>query len=941
MLFGTCPPIAGPDLPLAPVVQALRGFARTSSPDEVASVLGPARTVLSALVPSLAAAGSEGPSGGVPLGLVFEHLLGVLERLSLRHDLVILVLDDIHWGGPTTWDLLAHLARNLAGVRVLAIATYRRDGLDGRAAQLLVELQRSPIVETVQLHGLPPADAEELVAELRPDLAPAAQRAITARAEGNPFYVEELSAAAGERGIPDTLRATLLAKLEGQPEEVIRVVRVAAVIGRLAGAELVMAVAGYPDEVAIAALRRAVRVGLLKVEPQGPTGGYSLPHDLLREVVYEELLPGERSRLHGAVARALAAQPDPTRTNTDRAIELATHWRESGDIVRAVPALLKAADAAQAGYAFVEAHRLYEHAFASVAGAESPASGPKIGFKPATHDRGPEWAEIHARAAEAASLAGEPGRAIEHVDSALAQAVGDPTVRLRWTERRARYLLEAGRDSESLEAYADLASRADEIAADDRPRLFVARARALTLTGHYREAGEVAEAALQLARDAHRTTEEWQALNLVGTSQAFAGRAEEGLQALAAARELSQAHRSDSMIRPRPSRIGEMLGGQLSAARGLERAGRPAEALDAALEGAATADRLGAARWRGELDLAAAWQQYRQGRWPEARARGEELVAGTAGSATLDAHVLLAQIAVGEGRWHDAERHLADAEPAVLRTSHSDLVAGHLLAVAELAFWQRRWADGASVVAEGLARLGESEDRLSRAELCGFGLRLEVELHAEAQMRRAGGEPASHGEAAVRALGEVRALLESDPANVLQAAAAAEFSRIAGSDPELWAAAVSAAERSSEPYTTAYARWRLAEAQLAGREGRAEAAAELRLAFAAATGLAASPLVAEITSLATRARVDLEPAMTDAPPKEMRAGGELGLSERELEVLALVAKGRTNRQIAEELFITEKTAGHHVSNILSKLGVVNRLEAAAIAHRAGVGDDSS
>ena len=62
----------------------------------------------------------------------------------------------------------------------------------------------------------------------------------------------------------------------------------------------------------------------------------------------------------------------------------------------------------------------------------------------------------------------------------------------------------------------------------------------------------------------------------------------------------------------------------------------------------------------------------------------------------------------------------------------------------------------------------------------------------------------------------------------------------------------------------------------------------------------------------------------------------LGLSERELDVLALVAEGRTNRQIATELFITEKTAGHHVSNVLSKLGAASRTEAAAIAHRAGV-----
>jgi DNA-binding NarL/FixJ family response regulator len=145
-----------------------------------------------------------------------------------------------------------------------------------------------------------------------------------------------------------------------------------------------------------------------------------------------------------------------------------------------------------------------------------------------------------------------------------------------------------------------------------------------------------------------------------------------------------------------------------------------------------------------------------------------------------------------------------------------------------------------------------------------------------------------------------------------------------------------AAHEGSEPYATAYARWRLAEASLASREGRGRAADELRQAHREARELGAAPLAAEIEALAARARIDLKVGAAEQPPEATRAGSDLGLSERELEVLALVAQGRTNRQIAEELFITEKTAGHHVSNILAKLEVANRLEAASIAHRAGL-----
>jgi DNA-binding NarL/FixJ family response regulator len=112
--------------------------------------------------------------------------------------------------------------------------------------------------------------------------------------------------------------------------------------------------------------------------------------------------------------------------------------------------------------------------------------------------------------------------------------------------------------------------------------------------------------------------------------------------------------------------------------------------------------------------------------------------------------------------------------------------------------------------------------------------------------------------------------------------------------------------------------------------------APLRDAMSIAQALGASPLRVELDVLARRARLDLTETPTlDAPPSPAAA---LGITPRELEVLLLIADGRTNRQIADALFITEKTAGHHVSNLLGKLGVANRLEAAALAHRAGVGD---
>jgi DNA-binding CsgD family transcriptional regulator len=148
-----------------------------------------------------------------------------------------------------------------------------------------------------------------------------------------------------------------------------------------------------------------------------------------------------------------------------------------------------------------------------------------------------------------------------------------------------------------------------------------------------------------------------------------------------------------------------------------------------------------------------------------------------------------------------------------------------------------------------------------------------------------------------------------------------------------WQSAVDAWEEAGDVWPLAYARFRLAEALCV--DGRREAASgPLRAAVDGAERLGARPLLDDAVALARRARVPLDQDVLAAP--EPADGMPFGLTDREREVLALVAAGRSNGQIAATLFISPKTVSVHVSNILAKLGVAGRVEAAGVAHRLGL-----
>ena len=294
------------------------------------------------------------------------------------------------------------------------------------------------------------------------------------------------------------------------------------------------------------------------------------------------------------------------------------------------------------------------------------------------------------------------------------------------------------------------------------------------------------------------------------------------------------------------------------------------------------------------------------------------------------------EVEIGRGEFDAARAHLAAAGA----DSWEYLVLGlYDVRLAELALWERRWMDAQAAIDAGLARARGHEAAQIRLQLCARGLRANAEVAALARARR-DANAVGHELSRARNLHTSARRAAADASGITPnadgwlALAEAEYQRVLGTPrPELWSDAAETWDRLERPPVAAYCRWRQAEALVAVGASQTEACPPLREAHGVATRIGAKPLLREIELLAQRARLDLAAPPSRSPDRQQDLEQILGLTSREAEVLNLVARGCTNREIAATLIISAKTASVHVSHILHKLGAPNRLEAAAIAHR--------
>jgi DNA-binding CsgD family transcriptional regulator len=925
VITGDCVSLGEDELPYAPIVAALRSLTRDGDP--VLDELGPAtRAGLASLLPELAPDGDHatGDRDDPAQGRVFEALLTLLDRLG-REAPVVLGIEDLHWADASTRALLVFLARSLRAERVLVVASYRPDELHRRhpLRSLLAQLERAPRARRVELAPLSHDELAEQLADILGGPAdPSLIERLYARSEGNPFFTEELLAAGldGRGELPPTMRDALMVRIDALPPDAQEVLRLLAVGRRVDHA--LLADASTLDSMALRdALREAVTGHVVVVDPEGR---YGFRHALLREVVHDDLLPGEHAELHLALARALERRVESDGAGAQILAGIAHHYLSAGDQPAALAAAVRAGDAAAEIHAHGEAARLYERAL---------ELWPRVTDAEALADT-EQW-DLLKRAALAHDLDQHRVRAVSLYEAALAlvdeathphRAAGlmERLAGVRWGVGAAESALATLERGLSLLPATDVSRQ--------RALLLASRAGILMLRGRHRSAIEAARAALPIAEATDEPGARSRALSALGTSLMGLGEVEEGVAQLRAAIDFAAAG----------DRSRELESAYVNLADGLHQAGRSDEACAVIREGRESAKARGeACKWLELLDGEIAFDT---GDWEYAE---RHLIDARPYSGTTFVNAVLrrAELAVGRGDVAQARDLLEQAQEAT-RTVDEPQFLGVLGAL--LAELERRAGNldaARAAVQAALDRIETCTDdvvRLARVATIGAI----TEADAAQRARDVGDEEGTRRALMEAEFHVARVRAAADDGGPVEGAwlrsAEAEYARAIGeADPALHEAASQAWEEIGRPYPGAIMRWRAAEGLVAAGD-RDAAAAQLDRAHELVVRLGASWLRGEVESLAARARLTL--AAGEAPAPEPTTDGQaeeedpFGLTPRERQVLALVAEGRTNREIGEALFMAEKTASVHVSRILAKLDVRSRTEAAAVAHRLGLDD---
>jgi DNA-binding CsgD family transcriptional regulator/tetratricopeptide (TPR) repeat protein len=840
---------------------------------------------------------------------LFEAVHALLEAAAEKAPL-LLVIEDTHWADQSTRDMLSFLfSRPFVGP-VAMVVSYRSDDLHRRhpLRRQVAEWSRLRGVHRVALSPLSDDAVRALVAELVPEgLAEKELADIVSRAEGNAFFVEELtSAAAGPgRWVPADLADVLLVRLDRLDDTARQVVRAVSVSGRKVAHDLLAAVSGLDAGALDEGLRKAVEMNILVAND----GRYSFRHALLGEAVYDDLLPGERVRLHERYAAALQGG-----VSGGTAAELARHARLAMDLDTALTASIQAGNEASQVGGPDEAAYHYQQALELLV---DPRRCAQVDL---------DLSKLVVSAAEALSASGDPERAVKVIAEQVHRLPADaPTAwRARMLSTQAHLMMMTeGNDPVGISE--DAVALVPDGESGLRARVLANHARVLSGLGRYDEAQTV------------------------------------GMEALTLAERLD---------------LNELVADVVTTLSGLKKAG-PKEGLRAALQDAVTrAEESGAlsSELRARYLLGRSYEDWAEfdetERWfRSAIDRGVDAGMPFAPYA-FEARWQLAWVYDVLGRWDEAmtltdvaqdnpppiPRALLEPLRLQIRLARGEDIAADARALRM--FWAREGGvaiNSSSVEIDAAGHRGDAAAAvevyhevvavLSRIWHEWFSARIRLGALTIAAITRAvpnlsAAERATYAERVDRIHADGHVVLErySDPSGHWGPEGRAWMKRLDAETLRFrWLTGIDA-----PPQDALVDAWRDAIAMFEDF-GHVHELARVQTALAGilrATGdLAAAREVGDPAREAAHRLgavhlLDELRGIGSAPVRAEVAADTL--TPRETEILALVAEGRSNGEIARQLFISAKTVSVHVSNILGTLDAAGRTEAAAIARRRGL-----
>ena len=909
---GHCLDFGDSALPYLPFSEVL-GRLATNLPDVVAEV-AERHPALARLQPVRRVMGESDPvdaeSSALDRADLFRAVLAVLEAAAKRAPL-LLVIEDTHWADQSTRDMLSFLLSRVDAAGFAVVASYRSDDLHRRhpLRRQVAEWSRLRGVDRISLSPLSDEAVRALIAELIPEGLPEADLAdVVARAEGNAFFVEELTAAAADPGsfVLGDLADVLLVRLDRLDDHGRQVVRTASASGRRVTHEMLEATAELSPDALDAGLRSAVEMNVMLAE----RGGYAFRHALLGEAVYDDLLPGERARLH---ARYVDALRDGTARGT--AAELARHARLAMDKVTALTASVRAGNEASAVGGPDEAAYHYQQALELLSG------GQDLG------DHGIDLSRLVVRAGDALTASGDPERAVAVIAEQLDRLPADAsdTWRARMLSAQAFHLSMTETDADAV----GLSSRAVELApAGDsalRARVLANHAKILAGFGRLEEAQTFGMDALELAERLDLNELASDAITtLSGLKKAGP---KEGLRA-ALEEAVTRAAVSGA--------VDAELRGRFLLGRSFEDWAEFDEAemwFTSAIERAVAAG-LPWAPYGFESRWQLSWIHLVRGEWD--RALDLFVVEGPFPPPIPRAMLTSMRLQIVQHRGEDVGARVSGLRPFWRREG---AVAIHAAAIEMIAAGRRDEPAGAvASYDDAVVVLGGiwHEWFSARIRLAAIA----IGVVADVMPRQSGAEREARMPDVERLNGDGHVVLDryKDPSGHWGPEGRAWVKRLEAETLRArWLSGVDAPQLDVLVET-----WCEAERHFVDF-GHVHEIATVRVKLAGilrATGDSAGARVVGDLARESAQRLGAQPLLDElralgntAVPGRAGADTLVALTAREREILAHVAEGRTNGEIAKLLFITTKTVSVHVSNILGKLGAGGRTEAAAIARR--------